>query len=106
MSEGREPSQSPTVTGLASTVVITVGSVIESQDIVHSIVDALRVISPSLANQPIALMVFIAFIVLMLVLIYWLKRHYDHLGSGKYKAPTKGKKSKGKAVKNHGKTKR
>ena len=100
MGEGREPGQSPTLIGLASTVVITLGSVYESQDIVRSIVDALRVISPSLANQPIALMVFIAFIVLMLVLIYWLKRHYDHLDSGKYKAPAKGKKSKPSTARN------
>ncbi len=89
MSEGKEPNQSPTLTGLASTIVLTIGSVYESQDIVHAIVDALRVIAPSAATQPVALMVFIAFIVLMLVIIYALKRHFDHLESGKYKAPTR-----------------
>lgn len=95
MAEGKEPNQSPTLTGLVSTIVITIGSVYESQDIVHAIVDGLRVIAPSAATQPVALMVFVAFIALLIVIMYGLKRHYDHLASGIYKSPINRRKRTG-----------
>jgi hypothetical protein len=89
MSEGKEPNQSPTITALASTTVITIGSVYESQDIIHAIVQILSSFAPTAATQPVATMAFVSFIALLIVILYALKRHFDHLVSGRYAAPTR-----------------
>ena len=86
--EGGSPK---TVFGVTVTLVLAIAGVFEAHSLMEGFLSFLRIVAPPLARRPIVLAIVVCVVVVALVVLYWIKRHYDNKSTGPYKAPTRPK---------------